>query len=189
MTQDFRRWDIPSDYVDLIITDPPYAKKFSYLWDALGEFSSRVLKPGGSLITLVGHYQLPLAISSLSKHLKYRWILNLDQKQSSHPRMAMGIEVTWKPILWYVKGAYPQGRGFVADGLVSPEKDKSLHKWQQNEAYYEFFLSKPQFVPSGGIVCDPMAGSFTIGRVAERLGIFWMACDIEHSWEEVDKLN
>ena len=163
--------------MDLIITDPPYPKKYQHLYPALGEFAARVLKPGGSLITLLGHYQLPFVVDSLSKHLKYRWTMCLWQEADSHPRMAMGIEVTWKPILWYVKRAYPQGRGFIRDSVISPKKEKGLHEWQQNEAYYEFFMSK--LCPKDGRVCDPMAGSFTIARVAERLGIKWYGCDIE----------
>jgi hypothetical protein len=43
---DFRDVAITADSVDVIITDPPYDAKLS-LFDDLGQFASRVLKPGG----------------------------------------------------------------------------------------------------------------------------------------------
>lgn len=177
---DFRDWPISPNSVDLIVTDPPYAKKYQDVWGALGAFAETVLKPGGSLLTLCGHYQLPFVIQQLSERLKYRWTIALIQTAGAHPRMAMGIEVTWKPILWYVKHAYPQGRGFLVDSIISPHPEKSLHPWQQTEAYYEWAIR--HLLPGGGVVCDPMAGSWTIGRVGERLGVQWCGCDIETQW-------
>lgn len=102
--------------MDLIITDPPYPQKYQKLYPALGERVARGHRDGGSLITLAGHYQLTYVIAELGKSLKYSSMNCLWQEGGEHPRMAMGIEVTWRPILWYVKRAYPPGRGL--SGIV-----------------------------------------------------------------------
>ncbi|MDG7043126.1 MAG: class I SAM-dependent methyltransferase, partial [Nitrososphaerota archaeon] len=55
---DFREAQIEPESIDLILTDPPYGKKYMYLWDALGALSQRVLKPGGWLIAYAGQSHL-----------------------------------------------------------------------------------------------------------------------------------
>jgi DNA modification methylase len=102
----------PDDSIDLIFTDPPYTKEYLYTYDMLAEFSPRIMKRGASLMMITPHYSLPSIIKSFDGKLKYRWAICLNQFNGSHARMAMGIEVMWKLVLWYVKDAYPCGRGF-----------------------------------------------------------------------------
>ena len=123
---------IPKESVDLILTDPPYLKKYLYVYDYLAECSSRVMKNGASLLTIIGHYALPDIIKRFEGKLKYRWVFCMNQEAGNHPRMAMGIEVMWKPVLWYVKNAYPNGKGFIKDMIKITDVDgitKKYHKW------------------------------------------------------------
>jgi hypothetical protein len=85
--------------VDAVITDPPYEKKYQYLYGGIAEQSKRILKKGGSLLAIVPHYAIPQIVNDVTKHLKYRWAFAMWQLSGTHPRMAMGIEVIWKPIL------------------------------------------------------------------------------------------
>ncbi len=66
--------DIVDDSVDLIFTDPPYDLESLSCYDELGNCAARVLKPGGSLVTIIGGYSLPQVIDVLRKSgLKYNW--------------------------------------------------------------------------------------------------------------------
>jgi len=59
--------------VSLVITDPPYAKQYNYLWGHIGKLSSELLADGGSLITL--HHFLRRRywyLTMPSSHVLYR---------------------------------------------------------------------------------------------------------------------
>jgi DNA modification methylase len=95
----------------------------------------------------------------------------MNQFNGSHPRMAMGIEVMWKPMLWYVKDAYPQGRGFLRDGIEITGKNgqtkSSGHKWEQDITWAEYYIKK--LTNEGDIVLDPYMGSGTVAEVCIKL--------------------
>ena len=113
---------IAPDGIDLIYTDPPYARKQAVpCYQMLAEYSPEHLRRGGSLITITPHYLLPEVFEIMKDSLKFRWQYIMDQSAGSHPRMAMGIEVMYKPVLHFVKQAYPMGRGFVKDMVTIPE--------------------------------------------------------------------
>lgn len=61
--------------VDLILTDPPYGREAVALYDDLGAFAARVLKPGGSLVAMAGQSYLPEVFALLGQHLRYHWTL------------------------------------------------------------------------------------------------------------------
>jgi hypothetical protein len=145
--------DVPLQWgsADAVITDPPYPREYSSVWNHLGTLSSRTLKRGGSLLSIVPHYLLPDVLHEMTFHegLKYRWICAMWQHGGAHPRMAMGIEVTWKPVVWWVKDAWPQGRGYRIDGFKNNQYPKEkrrpkLHKWEQSMDWAEYCL---KFVP------------------------------------------
>ena len=50
--------NIPDNSVDLIFTDPPYNEASLSLYADLARLADRVLRPGGSLVTYVGHYAI-----------------------------------------------------------------------------------------------------------------------------------
>ena len=89
------------------------------------------------------------------------------QADGTHPRMAMGIEVMWKPIGWWVKGAWPQGRGFVRDGFSNTQPAKKFHKWEQSLDWAMFCL---KMVPEDAIVLDPFMGGGTVGVACIQTG-------------------
>lgn len=154
-------------HVDAVLTDPPYAREYLPLWEPLARQSCRLLKRGGSLLSILPTHALPFVCETIGQWLKYRWLLAMWQDAGAHPRMAMGVEVVWKPIGWWVKGAYPTGRGFRRDGFVNSVPDKRLHQWAQSSTWAENMLL---FVPKGGIVCDPMMGAGTLILAARAAG-------------------
>lgn len=55
----------PADSVDWVISDPPYPKEFLHVYDDLGRVAAHVLKPGGSLVCMIGHSYLPDIVATL----------------------------------------------------------------------------------------------------------------------------
>ena len=49
---------ISAGSIDLIFTDPPYKREYLYLYGDLAKLAQRVLKPGGSMVTFIGHYAI-----------------------------------------------------------------------------------------------------------------------------------
>ena len=158
---------LPDACVDAVITDPPYLREHLWLYGAMAARLPRILKSGGSLLSIVPHFALPQLLQDIGQHLKYRWIFSMWQAAGTHPRMAMGIEVMWKPVAWWVNGSWPKGRGFVRDGWENNPVEKGAHPWEQSLSWAEHCL---KVVPAGGLVLDPFMGSGTVGIACLRTG-------------------
>jgi len=178
---DFRKIGdkIPDDSVDLIFTDPPYDRKAIELFDGLGEFAARVLRPGGSLIAYVGQIQLPDAVADLSRHLRYWWTCSCYHSGPTLLRMnEYGIVNGWKPMLWFVKETRGDKTTFVND-VATGTREKTHHDWQQSEAEARYFielLTEPDC-----FVVDPFCGGGTTPVACIGLGRKWAAFEIDES--------
>lgn len=167
--------------LDLVLTDPPYPRKFMGCYVILSWLFPYMMKSGASLFTIVGHYALSdiIGIFSSDGKLKYRWVFDLDQEADQHARMGMGIEVMWKPMLWYVKEKFPRERnyGFMKDKITIPKRDKSLHKWQQSIVWCHDIIQK--ITKENELVCDPFVGSGTVPLACEMLNRRWIGIDVD----------
>jgi DNA modification methylase len=169
---------LPDSSISLVFTDPPYPRKYKHTFQYLADYCPRLMKRGASLVTIAPHYLLEEIMSMFLGKLKYRWILNMSQLDGNHPRMAMGIEVCWKPMLWYVKEAYPSGRGFLRDAIQingnNGIKKPSGHIWEQDLSwtYYIAKLTKP-----GDTVLDPYVGSGTTAEACKLLDLNFIGID------------
>lgn len=174
--------DIEDDSIDLIATDPPYAKEYEHLYYNLIEEAPRILKRGGALLTIIPHWNIPNILSEFGKHLKWRWILNMIQWEGNHPRMSMGIEITWKPIGWWVKERWnPKVDGwgkhmFFPDGFINKPPPKLNHEWEQSIDWARYCT---RFCPPGGIVFDPMMGCGTMALACLEKDLHFIGVDID----------
>lgn len=158
---------ISKNEIDLVFTDPPYPKKYKHTFQYLADFCPDLMKHGASLVTITPHYLLPEVVKMFDGKLKYRWILSMNQEAGKHRRMAMGIEVIWKPMLWYVKGSYPSGRGFLRDSIPIEPPDKRYHIWEQDLSWCIYYIER--LCPEGGTVLDPYVGSGTTAIACKLL--------------------
>ena len=174
---DFRKIGdkIPDASVDLIFND----RKAIELYDGLGEFAARVLRPGGSLIAYVGQIQLPDAVADLSKHLRYWWTCSCYHSGPSLLRMnEYGIVNGWKPMLWFVKETRGDKTTFIND-VATGTREKSHHEWQQSEAEARYFIEL--LTEPDGFVVDPFCGGGTTPAACIGLGRKWAAFEIEEA--------
>jgi len=167
---------------DAIIADLPYPKQYLPLYWKVAKEAKRLLSPGGSLLMIIPHYAMPTVIERVSEHLKWRWLHCMWQAAGAHSRMAMGIEVMWKPIGWWVKDSWPQGRGFVRDGFENTPVTKLHHKWEQHLDWADFCL---KMVPEGGAVLDPAMGSGTTGVACVNTGRNFVGIEILPEYFEI----
>jgi hypothetical protein len=177
---DFRKIGdkIPDASVDLIFTDPPYDRKAIDLYDGLGEFAARVLRPGGSLIAYVGHIQLPDVLTDLSKHLRYWWTCGCFHAEAKARMTEYGIVAGWKPIVWFVKETRGDKQTFITD-VVTGAREKSHHDWQQavSEArYFIDLLTQPD-----DFVVDPFCGGGTTPVACIKSGRKWASFEIDEA--------
>jgi len=176
---DFRKIGdrIPDNSVDLIFTDPPYDRAAIKLFDGLGEFANRVLRPGGSLVFYLGQIQLPEAIRILSTHLRYWWCCSCYHSGPTLLRMnEYGIINGWKPMLWFVKETRGDKETFIND-VATGTKEKSHHEWQQSESEALYFIEK--LTKPGDLVVDPFCGGGTTPAVCEKVNRKWLAFEID----------
>ena len=165
---------IASNSIDLIFTDPPYNEASLTLYGDLARLADRVLKPGGSLVTYVGHYAL-FKINDLIRSysdLVYHWQIIVKHNGPKSRIHARRIWPYYKPLLWYYKLTIddkhcPTMYEDVADLIESKPVSKDTHKWEQSTIEAEHMI-KPLTV-EGNIILYPFMGSGTTGEAALKL--------------------
>jgi hypothetical protein len=183
---DFRqlRDKIPDGSLSLIFTDPPYDREASKMLPDLAEFAASKLAEGGSLVSYVGHIQLPDAMNAFCRHLRYWWMFSASYAKGPYALMKpRGIRVKWKPLLWFVKGTRDDSSNIIDDGFFNDGQEKALHDWQQSEAEATYWIDK--LCPKDGVVCDPFLGSGTTAAAAEKLGRRWLGFEIDKAAAQV----
>jgi len=153
--------------IDAIITDPPYPYEFINCFSELALFAKEHLKKDGFIAVYSGQYHLPEVIKRLSEHLTYVWTFCLSHSDKKQIVNGVNVMCGWKPVLIFSNGKkkfrYP-----AYDVLLSGQREKSSHEWQQSESgMYPLIdiLTTP-----GELVVDPFAGSGTFLKVAHENG-------------------
>ena len=183
---DFRKilQSIPSDSVDMVITDPPYSKKFMYLWDPLFSESSRILKSRGNFISLCGHYQLPEILDIGRKYLRFWWILWMKQSKINR-LIGKGVTVLGKPAVWFLKDRRRDFREyrFPFDTISSSTDDnyaKKYHEWGQSVNWFAHYIE--ELTKPGELVIDPMIGAGSVAVACKILNRNYIGIDVSEKY-------
>ena len=169
---------VDAESVDWIITDPPYPKKYLDVYDHLGQFAAHALKPGGSLVVMVGQSYLPDILAKLTETLTYHWTLAyLTPGGQAAQLWARKVNTFWKPLLWLTKGKYMgEWAGDVCRSDVN-HNDKRFHKWGQSESGMADVIDR--LTDPGQVILDPFLGAGTTGVVAVGMGRQFMGFDVD----------
>jgi len=170
---------IPDESVDLIFTDPVYQNIADYEW--LAETAARVLKRGKSCLALAGNLEKPRLYEVMGQYLNYFWEGAILFRGANFFMNSLAVQVSWKPVLWFVKGK--REPRWCKDALVDSGVDKSFHRWQQGIAPAIWFIR--QLTATDDVVLDPFCGWGTYPAACKMLNRRWLAFEINPDTAEV----
>lgn len=163
---------LPARSARLIWTDPPYPAEFDHCWDALGVVAAHTLTDDGSVLTLLGHFQLPRVVDALrSAGLEYRWVC-IVRNTSQQPIMhGFNVKVGFKPALWFARPAAPKrAPSLLRDDLTfrhgSFAASRRSHGWGQGVIHGPVAALSEH----GDTVLDPFMGTGSNLIAAKDLG-------------------
>ncbi len=179
--------------VDLVLTDPPYHTDDDTmrLWDALGAFARRVLKPDGLLVSYMGNYRIPDAIARVERNVPWWWqmVVLYGGKETAQRK---GFFLDYKPIQVFSSPEREPNKGLSGTRpsvINSKGKEKSRHPWQQPLAEAIHLIES--FTSPGDLVCDPFSGSGTVAVAAKMTGRRCIAVEKNAAWhaDSVERLK
>jgi site-specific DNA-methyltransferase (adenine-specific) len=165
--------------LDAIVTDPPYPHEYLPVYEQLARFAAYALKPGGSLVVMVGQSYLPEILAAMCPIITYQWTAAyLTPGGQAVQLWQRKVNAFWKPLLWFVQGEYT-GK-WIGDVAKSPpnHNDKRFHDWGQSELGMVDILER--FTEPGQLVCDPFLGAGTTALAAVQLGRRFVGSDIDN---------
>ncbi len=172
--------DLEPGSVDAIITDPPYPSEYLPLYGALAEDAARLLKPGGSLLVMVGQSYLPELLALMTPHIRYHWtVAHLTPGGQAVQLWQRKVNTFYKPVLWFVNGDYDgPWVGDVTRSAVN-DNDKRFHDWGQSESGMADLVER--FTRPGDTILDPFLGGGTTAVVALRLQRQFIGIELDRS--------
>lgn len=167
---------VAPDSVDLIFTDPPYGGDCLGLWDELGRFAEKVLKPGGLLLSYSGVLYLPQIYEMLGRHLKYFWTFAVRHTGGRKTVYSVNVHQAWKPIVGFFKPPFKKQWHTFPD-MTTAGQSKECHKWEQPIGEAHYFIQN--LCPTKGVLVDPMMGSGTAVLAGMALGMTCTGIEID----------
>jgi DNA modification methylase len=170
---------LPDESIALCFCDPVYDRVGDYEW--LARECERVLSPGGSLIVQCGNlrrFECEVAMRRTS--LQFVDLLVEVYPYAIGRLFKSKVFIGWKPYLWFSSGPRKTGwvmNRFKVGGKTYADESKDIHPWGDSEQFSAGLLGK--LCGPGDVVWDPFTGSGTVPVVAARLGVPFVAFEID----------
>lgn len=168
---------IGKETVDCIITDPPYVKEWLDNYEAFAVAAEYVLKPGGFLISYVGHIHLDQILAQMTPWLDFYWIACLKHAGTTKAVHSRSVTCSFKPILIFQKEPRKKPKRYFCDIIQGTGREKGVHEWQQGEEELRQIFEP--FTDPGDTVLDPFMGSGTVISMGQKLGRAVIGFDID----------
>jgi len=163
--------------IDCIITDPPYVIEWLENYAGFAKAAEYVLKPGGFLITYIGHIHMDKILAQMTPYLEYYWIVMLKHAGTNAAVHSRSVQCGMKPILIFNKSPRMKPKRYFNDVIIGTGKEKDAHEWQQGEEELRQ-LFEP-FTDPGDTILDPFMGSGTTISMAKKLNRIAIGFDID----------
>ena len=167
--------DIPDNSIDMILTDPPYPKKYHHLYKWLAIEGKRVLKENSFLFAYAGPYWKNVVMKYLGAELNYYYDFILRHKGNTSILWPRKIISGYKSILCYQKGTKGLPFTNVLGFITGTGGDKRFHRWGQEENTVRYFIET--FTKEDWVIWDPFCGGGTIPMVCKTLNRKFIAFD------------
>lgn len=170
--------------IRFIVTDPPYAHEYFYLYGDLSRIAAQIMPEGGLVLVMVGQYYLPQVMQILGSHLNYHWTISYLTPGGQSPQIfPRKVNTFWKPVLVYTKGDYlGDWFGDVCKSDVN-DNDKRFHDWGQSESGMSDLIER--FTRPGDLIVDPCCGGGATGIAALKLKRRFVGIDIDQKSIEI----
>lgn len=184
----FGKWEVaqsdiqkykPPRKAHVLLTDPPYGKKYLPLFSELGNFADRYVHDGGLVLVMTGQMWLPEYIERLSEKLTYRWTIAYLTPGPAITIFPIKMRTFWKPVLIFTKGDR-KWEDWTEDVITSSEPSRLHHEWGQSVQGFESILEK--FAKTTDTVVDPFLGAGSTALAAVSLGLDFLGADIDDNY-------
>ena len=157
---------IPSESVDLVITDPPYGTKTNPRDTfMIGEFSNvmplvlpeifRVLKKDGGFYCFTSWSMMSDWLLRYQQYFKLQNIIVWDKQRHSGCYSSQSWQFTWEGIFYGIKGKRPI-REYMPDVIKTEEKGKRIAMQKPVDIIEKLIKASSD---EGQTILDPFAGS------------------------------
>jgi hypothetical protein len=158
--------------IDVLITDPPYARATLPLYEDLATFACTVLRPGGWFLCLTGWgIDLEVRQTFNASGLEFLTIgcYHMPSTRSKARKWTSTGLRSWqehhKPLLWYQQPGSKRhqrragGNDTIAarvEGSLHPAMDQTAHEWEQDLTAFQEIVRL--FTNTADVILDPMVG-------------------------------
>lgn len=163
--------------VDCIITDPPYVKEWLCNYEAFAVAAEYVLKPGGFLVSYVGHIHLDKILTQMTPYLNFYWVACLKHSGTTKAVHSRYVQCGMKPILIFQKEPRTKPKRYFNDLIQGTGREKGAHEWQQGEEELRQIFEP--FTDPGDTILDPFMGSGTVISMGQKMGRKVIGFDID----------
>ena len=174
--------------IDAIITDIPYVDDWKENIAPFLGIAADILKPGGFLISYVGHIRLPEFFAGIAEtqidggkvsknnKLEFFWMNALEHTGSITAVHSRSVQCGYKPVVIAFKPPMKKPYQYFNDLMKGSGKSKDHHEWEQSVD--ELIPIFDAFTKPGDVVLDPFFGSGTTAVAAKMTARKFVGYDI-----------
>jgi len=180
---------IKHNSIDAIITDIPYVDEWKENIAPFLGIAADILKPGGFLISYVGHIRLPEFFEGIAEtqiegggkvsknnKLEFFWMNALEHTGSITAVHSRSVQCGYKPVIIAFKPPMKKPYQYFNDLMKGSGKSKDHHEWEQSVE--ELIPLFDAFTKPGDVILDPFFGSGTTAVAAKMTARKFIGYDI-----------